>query len=347
MEDTITVSVIIPVYNTEKCLEKCLDSLVNQTLKNMEIICVDDISTDNSYEILLAYQKKYSALIKVIKLDEKLRQGGARNRGLNIARGKYIAFVDSDDYVDITRYEKLYFLAEEKQVDYVYCGYYEEYAEELIIRKPISHGKKPNERIVIHKENRNEFIANTVNIWSGMFHRKVFLNKDVYFPEKLAYEDNYTASILPYYIKSYAFIEDCSYYYNKRNSTATTAVMNSPHHLDRMVTAEKMLEWYEKRNDYEEIKEAVEYLYLELYYIHTVSILIYYYDKIDYKKIVDVRKHFLSRFPEYNKNKLYRQRFSKIKRMIFSINEISPRLYAIFYIAARKLKKVLGPIGGK
>lgn len=347
MENTITVSVIIPVYNTEKYLEKCLDSLVNQTLKNMEVICVDDISTDGSYDILLTYQQKYPKLIKVIKLDEKLRQGGARNRGLDIAAGKYIAFVDSDDYVDVTRYERLYSLAEEKQVDYVYCGYYEEYTKELIARKPVTHGEKPNQRIEITKDNRNEFIANSSSICNGMFHRKVFSNKEVYFPEKLAYEDNYTGSILPYYVKSYAFIEDCSYYYNKKNVASTTAVMNSPHHLDRMITAERMIEWYEKREDYSEIKEAAEYLYLELYYIHTVSILLYYYEKIDYKKIANIRDHFLSRFPDYKRNRLYRQKFSTMKRLIFSINEISPRIYAVFYITARRLKKALGPVGGK
>jgi len=347
MESEVTVSVIIPVYNTEKYLEKCLDSLVNQTLRDMEIICVDDISTDRSYEILLKYQDKYPELIKVIKLEEKLRQGGARNRGLDIAKGKYIAFVDSDDYVDVTRYEKLYQLAEAKQVDYVYCGYLEEYVEELIPRKPITHGEKSNERIDITEENRNEFIANSSSVWSGMFHRKVFSNKEVYFPEKLAYEDNYTASILPYYVKSYAYFDECLYYYNKKNVTATTAVMNSPHHLDRMVTAEKMIEWYEKREDYEKIKEAVEYIYLELYYIHTVSILLYYYDKIDYEKIKDVRNHFMKRFPHYNDNKFYRQKFSKTKRLVFRLNEISPKLYAMFYITIRKMKKVLGPVGGK
>ena len=96
---TSAISVIVPVYNAEKYLSKCLDSLINQTLKDIEIICIDDCSTDNSLQILNSYAKKDSR-IKVIHLNKNKKQGGARNAGLDIAKGKYITFVDADDYVD-------------------------------------------------------------------------------------------------------------------------------------------------------------------------------------------------------------------------------------------------------
>ncbi len=101
------VSIIVPVYNSGKYLKTCLDSLVNQTLKNIEIIAVDDCSTDNSLLILMDYAKKYHN-IKVYHNRENLGQGASRNRGLDVARGEYIGFVDSDDYIRYTMYEDMY-----------------------------------------------------------------------------------------------------------------------------------------------------------------------------------------------------------------------------------------------
>lgn len=96
----IEVSIIVPVYNVEKYLNRCVESLLNQTYKNIEIILVNDASPDNSIAIMKEYEKKYPDIIKCIYLTKNVRQGGARNRGLKIAKGKFICFVDSDDWVD-------------------------------------------------------------------------------------------------------------------------------------------------------------------------------------------------------------------------------------------------------
>lgn len=101
------VSVIIPVYNTEKFLRKCLDSVCNQTLQDIEIICINDCSTDGSSEILREYAGKDNR-IKLIELFENGGAAKARNIGIDIAHGEYIGFVDSDDFVDLDFYEKLY-----------------------------------------------------------------------------------------------------------------------------------------------------------------------------------------------------------------------------------------------
>ena len=103
----IKVSIIIPVYNSSKYLRTCLDSLINQTLKDIEIIAVDDCSTDNSLLILMEYAKKYHN-IKVYHNRNNLGQGATRNKGLEYVRGEYIGFVDSDDYVRYNMYEDMY-----------------------------------------------------------------------------------------------------------------------------------------------------------------------------------------------------------------------------------------------
>lgn len=111
----IKVSIIVPVYNVEKFLEKCLDSLTNQTLKDIEIICVNDGSTDKSFEILNNYAKQ-DLRIKIIN-QKNSGLSAARNSGMNIAQGKYIGFVDSDDWVDLDFFEKLYNVAIKNNAD--------------------------------------------------------------------------------------------------------------------------------------------------------------------------------------------------------------------------------------
>lgn len=114
------VSVIVPVYNTEKYIRKCVDSIINQTLKDIEIILVDDGSTDNSPEILDEYIARDSRATVIHK--ENGGQGSARNIGLDIAKGEYIGFVDSDDWVDLDMYEKLYTNAKLTEADMVVCN---------------------------------------------------------------------------------------------------------------------------------------------------------------------------------------------------------------------------------
>ena len=107
MSNKIMVSLIIPVYNVEQYLKQCLDSVINQTFKDIEIIIINDCSSDNSLKIIKEYQQKDERII-VIDLQENKGQGNARNEGLKIAKGEYIVFVDSDDWVTNDYVETLY-----------------------------------------------------------------------------------------------------------------------------------------------------------------------------------------------------------------------------------------------
>lgn len=116
--EKIKVSIIVPIYNLESYLEKCLDSILNQTLKEIEVICIDDGSKDNSLKILKKYKDDR------IKVFTKKNGGvsSARNYGLKIARGEYIGFVDGDDFIEVTMYEKLYENAIKNEADIVICN---------------------------------------------------------------------------------------------------------------------------------------------------------------------------------------------------------------------------------
>ena len=115
----IKVSVIIPIYNMERYLKECLDSVLNQTLKEIEIICIDDGSTDHSHEILLDYRERYANILLVRQ--ENQGAGPAKNKGMACAKGKYICFMDPDDYyAQDQALELLYKNAEENRVSV--CG---------------------------------------------------------------------------------------------------------------------------------------------------------------------------------------------------------------------------------
>ena len=116
------VSVIIPVYNAERYLKQCLDSIINQTLKEIEIICVDDGSTDSSLEILKKYEKK-DGRVQIIQQKNQFA-GVARNNGLKIARGKYVFFIDSDDFCEISLLNSVFLVAEKNNVDIVAFDHY-------------------------------------------------------------------------------------------------------------------------------------------------------------------------------------------------------------------------------
>ncbi|MEI0749670.1 glycosyltransferase [Brachyspira pulli] len=122
----IKVSIIVPVYNVEKYLEKCLDSIINQTLKDIEIICIDDCSSDSSYSILERYSYKDSRII-IYKNIKNSGSGFSRNVGLSKAKGEYIGFIDSDDYIDKRYFEELYNTAKKYNSDIVntnnFCHY--------------------------------------------------------------------------------------------------------------------------------------------------------------------------------------------------------------------------------
>ena len=122
------VSVIVPVYNTSKYLVRCMEALVNQTLEEIEILAVNDGSTDNSLEILKKYEVQYPQKVRVLS-KENGGQATARNLGIRESRGEYIGFADSDDCVERTIFEKMYLLAKKDDSDLTECHYH--YVQEI------------------------------------------------------------------------------------------------------------------------------------------------------------------------------------------------------------------------
>lgn len=204
------VSVIVPVYNVEKHIEKCLKSLANQTLKDLEIIIVNDGSTDNSKKIILEYINKFPDF----KYYEKENGGlsSARNYGIKYAHGDYIAFLDSDDYVEENLYEVMYRKAIKEKSDMVECDFLWEYYDK---NGEISKTKKDKRKKF---KNKNQYVKNArVVAWNKLIKKQIIDDFDIMFPEGLIYEDiEFFYKLLPHLSKiSYVNIYGIHYVQRK------------------------------------------------------------------------------------------------------------------------------------
>ena len=225
------VSVLVPVYNVEKYLSKCLDSIVNQTYKNIEIIIINDGSTDSSLEIASFYASKYD-FIKVFSYDNA-GISKTRNRALEQASGDYYLFVDSDDYIDLDMIEKMVACAKETNSEIVTCGYRIEWK---IFGLPIFNfkSKTMNSLDALRALSQNDGINNYP--WGKLYASCCF--NHVQFPdEKKGFEDTYTVFKAMYNANKVTIMNKYFYHYVKRRGSLTD-------HMD-IVTAYEMRAAYE------------------------------------------------------------------------------------------------------
>lgn len=177
------ISVIVPIYNMEKYIKRCVDSIINQTYKNLEIILINDGSTDESLKICKEYEVKDNR-IKVLNQSNQ-GQGVARNKGLNICKGKYISFVDSDDYIYPKMYEKMIHAIKKYDTDIAICGYSRDHG--FLIKS----GQNPNSNTVYNNHELMEAYINTPYITSSVCNKlyKKELWNNYRFPSARARED--------------------------------------------------------------------------------------------------------------------------------------------------------------
>lgn len=178
------VSVIVPVYNVEKYLKRCLDSLINQTLSDIDIICINDGSKDSSLQILEQYAQKDSRI--VIYNQENSGLSVARNTGLEHASGEYIGFVDSDDWVDLDFYEKLYNSAKNNNADIAVADFIREHPNKKPKRLKLKEEKiytTPEDKFMICKVHREGCV------WNKIYRTEFIHSINLKFVSKMYYED--------------------------------------------------------------------------------------------------------------------------------------------------------------
>ncbi len=303
----VKVSVIVPVYNVEKYLEKCLESLVNQTLKEIEIIVVNDGTKDNSGEIIDKYAKKYPNKVKGYT-KENGGLSSARNYGLQYATGEYIAFVDSDDWVELDMYEKMYHKAKEKNFDIVVCNLSYVYEDKKV--KAYSNVKND---LTKREEIKNAMLDIYPAAWNKIYKKDLFKNK-VEFKKGVWFEDvEFLYRLFPY-INSIGKVDDFLYNYLQRSGAITSTF--DKRLFDYINNWNGIIDYYKTHNLYEEYKAELEYCYVRYLYATFVKRAANFKDKKMYKEaVLEAQKNVKINFSNYRKNKY----FYKSKKGIYLV----------------------------
>ena len=310
------VSVIVPVYNVYKYLDKCLNSLVHQTLRSIEIIVVNDGSTDDSQEIIDKYQREYTN-VKAYK-KENSGLSDTRNFGLKYATGEYVTFVDSDDYLEKDMYEKMYYKASKGDYDIVTCdiNYVYPKREERIITDP-------KEDVT---DIRKLFINFYPTVCTKIFKRSLFIKSGLEFKSGVWYEDvEFMYRLLPY-IKSVGVVHDTYYNYLQREKSITNSV--SPKIYDYINNFNGLVDYYKENDYYDKYHKELEYTYVRYIYATFIKTCLGF-DKENYLKAVDEAiKNVLEHFPKYRKNKYFYKSKKGLYLVLFN-KTIAKILYKI------------------
>ena len=303
------VSVIVPVYNTEKYLDKCLNSLVNQTLKDIEIIVVNDGTKDNSQKIIDKFKKKYSNIKSYIKENGGL--SSARNYGIEKSTGDYIAFLDSDDYVQLDMYEKLYLKAIESDFDVTVCDIKYIYEDkEVLVDSKLSNDIKTKKDI--KKAMVNIYPA----VWNKLYKRSLFENK-VMFKQGIWYEDvEFLYRLFPY-INSIGVVKENLINYVQRDGAITKTFNDKV--FDYISNWNGILDFYKENNFYNEYKLEIEYCYVRYLYATFINVASNFENKESYKKAISLAiENVKNNFPSYKKNKYFYKSLKGIYLLLFN-----------------------------
>jgi glycosyltransferase involved in cell wall biosynthesis len=351
---TIKVSIIVPVKDIENYITKCLDTLVNQTLKEIEIICINDGSKDSSLAIINKYAKEDNRIV-VLSNKESKGQAYARNLGLNIAKGEYIGFVDGDDWVEEEMFEKLYNNAISNNTDITMCAscIYDEFSKVSIKDNDYynlkSFDSSFENKVFSHKDTK-EFILNiNVVIWNKIYKRDFMEKIKARFIEGYIYED------LPFFFHTYlnakrvTLIRDILYYYRTRRLGATMAESTGKI-IDRIDMA--LLSWFmiSEADYYPEIALTFKEWFIEDIF-HRYTLTDYKYQKeyffrmkkvfslIDASDIDFVRKCGMFSYLDYNTVKNYK--YDKCMKLFLSKYKLSvKRIFTVREILNKRINQL-------
>lgn len=341
------ISIIIPIYNQTKYIRQCLDSCINQTLQDIEIICVDDKSTDDSLEIINEYAQKDSR-IKIIALSKNQGPGAARNAGLKIAKGDYLMFLDPDDWYDLTACETAYNQISTNNNDIVTFSHYtyKEEDESVVIKTsnlilPPELVNKPNIKLCDDVSGR---YLKSCSVWTSCYKR------DLIYKNKITFPNLYHAEDVPFYIKAIVSADNVSvinkplYYYRFRldSLTRTRANVYKYFFISRLMVfsyvkkhaknslrdayllycISSLLFWYKKETDINVKHKYYNSMHRLFKLIAKKYDLSQYKDEIKYEKYLDIAQNSWNKKHNIyieipNTIKLYKNKKDKIVLLLF------------------------------
>ena len=315
----VKVSIIVPFYNVEKYIEKCLTSLVNQTLEEIEIILVNDGSKDESIKVAKDFEQKYPAKIRYYEKPNG-GLGDARNFGIKFAKGEYIAFLDSDDYVEPTMYEEMYEMAIKEKSDMVECDFWWEYPN-----------KKKDDRGVEYKNQNDMLLKARVVAWNKLIKKDIYeKHPEARFAVGLRYEDvEGFYKILPY-INKVSFIRKPFIHYVQRNNSISNT--QNKKNEEMFIVLDNVLNYYKEKNIYEKFEKELEYTYTRYLLCSSLKRISKIQEKQIRKDLLEKTWNELNtKFPDWKKNKILNSNWSLKNMYIKSVNKMTFKFYTFIF----------------
>lgn len=316
------VSIIVPFYNVEKYIEKCLETLVHQTLEDIEIILVNDGSTDKTEEIAKKYQAQYPQKIRYLEKEN----GGlsdARNYAIPYAKGEYIAFLDSDDYAEKNMYQEMYEIAKKENSDMVECNFIWEYPDKTRID------------IGAIYNNKHEMIEKIrVVAWNKLIKREILEKSKVIFPKGYRYEDvEFTYMLIPF-LEKVSFCKTPMVHYIQRDGSISN--VQNKRTAEIFDVMEHVIDYYKEEGLYDEYYQELEYIYVRYAFCSSFLRIVKIKDKKIRKQLLELTWNNVNiKFPNWKNNRILKTEKNKKNLYLKSINKITYKIYSklISYIS--------------
>ena len=295
------ISIIIPVYNTEHYLKQCIDSVINQSFDNIEIICINDCSTDNSQKILEQYSEKDNR-IKIINNSKNIGSAGSRNKGIELALGDYIAFVDSDDWIDKDYIKKLYNSCIQNNTEIAICNFhkYDDKLQSCTETNGYSERNKIYENVNDLKYILFNYDINIYNVfmdapWNRLIRKELLLKHKIRFQNLPVWDDVSFVATSSTMCNNISYVHDKLIYYRVNRGEQLTSKENL--NPEMLIIAMECL--------YNSIKNCKDYLqYKNFFYEYMTQNIERIYVSISNKEIRDKYLNKLSNFI-FDNNQIY------------------------------------------
>jgi glycosyltransferase involved in cell wall biosynthesis len=307
------ISIIVPCYNVEKYIDRCFESLKNQTLgmDRMELIFVDDASQDGTLDKLMGYEAEYPESVMIIPFSENSKQGTARNVAIQYASAPYVGYVDSDDWVEPAMFERMVGLLQHYDCDFVECGWdYARDPEHTNPTKSWGHtGYMDMQDPAVKRQFVKEKVA-LVSLWDKVFKKSFILENDIYCPERILNEDIFFAYLAFTYAKSCYYTDEVLYHYFA-NDTGTMRQKKAEYQFNKMTVTLGFLQECVKRGLYKESpeteleradKDCIQWMFLERYYVYMLWEVFTEFPERSYEVYLEMKLTISQWIPDFHDN---------------------------------------------
>lgn len=294
------ISVIIPCYNVEEYIDRCVESLVHQTIgvDILELIFVDDASEDGTLAKLEQWERIYPESVLIVACDQNHRQGAARNIGTEYASCPWLIYIDADDWIEPDMLEAMYQAAVRYDVEVTGCHMGRDMGDGQFFSVEPIQGQMGEPVRIQSKQDRHELLKLNFGPAVGKLYKKLFLERNkIFFPEELAYEDNFFQKLVIYHVQSYLFLESVYYHYYY-NPQSTVTQKNAIHQFDRLEIALATRKELVQRGFEQSFSKEIEQDFIRKYYLNTLHILFTRFDRQPYDVLERMQNTVLELYPE-------------------------------------------------